>query len=43
MRDDECLVEVCFTKDELYGLVGTFHLPEVVRYYNGWVVDSVQA
>ena len=43
MRDDECLVEFRFTKDEIYGLVGTFHLPEVVWCYNGWVVDSVEA
>ena len=35
MRDNECLVEFRFTKDKVYRLVGTFHLPNVFRCYNG--------
>ena len=43
MTDEECLVEFRFSKTEIYDLVGTFHLPEVLNCYNGWVVDAVDA
>jgi len=43
MTDEECLVEFRFSKTEIYDLVGTFRLPEVLNCYNGWVVDAVEA
>ena len=43
MRDDECKVELCFKKDDIYDLVHTFGLPEVYLCYNGIAVDSVEA
>ena len=43
MTDEESLVEFRFSKNEIYDLVRTFHLPEAVKCYNGWVADAVEA
>ena len=43
MNDSECKVEFRFKKDDIYTLVHTFRLPEVIRCYNGVVIDSVEA
>ena len=43
MREDECLVEFRFAKNDIYGLANTLQIPEVIRCYNGWKVDAVEA
>ena len=43
MNDDECRVEFRFKKRDIYTLAQTFRLPELVRCYNGIVIDSVEA
>ena len=43
MNDDECRVEFRFKKGDIYTLAQTFRLPEMVRCYNGIVIDSVEA
>ena len=43
MNDSECTVEFRFEKDDIYTLVHTFRPPEVIKCYNGVVMDSVEA
>ena len=43
MTDDECKVEFRFDKDDIYTLLHTFRLPEVIRCYNGVIIDSLEA
>ena len=43
MNDDERRVEFRFKKGDIYTLAQTFRLPEMVRCYNGIVIDSVEA
>ena len=43
LTDDECKVKFRFGRDDIYTLVHTFRLPEVIRCYNGIVIDSVEA
>ena len=43
MTNDECKVEFRFDKDDIYTLVHTFRLPEVIRCYNGVIIDSLEA
>ena len=43
MDDHECEVEFRFKRDEIYTLVGTFELPDVMKCPNGTVIDSVEA
>ena len=43
MREDECLVEFRFAKNDKYSLVNTLQIPEVIRCYNSWKVDAVEA
>ena len=43
MEDHECEIEFRFKKDEIYTLVGTFELTDVIKCPKGTVVDSVEA
>ena len=43
LTDDECKVEFRFGKDDIYTLLHTFRLPEVIRCCNGVVINSVEA
>ena len=43
MDDSECKVEFGLEKGDIYTLVHTSQFPEVIRCYNGVVIDSVEA
>ena len=43
MDDNECEVEFRFKKADIYTLSEIFRLPEVIRCYNGTLIDSVEA
>ena len=42
LTDDEYKVEFRFGKDDIYTVVHTFRRPEVIRCYNGVLIDSVE-
>ena len=42
LREDECEVEFCFKKDDIFRLAAALHLPEVFRCQNCVLVDTVE-
>ncbi|CAB4033906.1 Hypothetical predicted protein [Paramuricea clavata] len=43
LSDDECITEFRFLKGHIYILVDAMKLPEVIKCYNGLLVDRVEA
>ena len=43
MDDTECRVEFRFKKEDIYTLAQIFRLPDMIRCYNGHVMNSVEA
>ena len=43
LSDDECITEFRFLKGHIYILVDAMKLPEVMKCYNGLLVDRVEA
>jgi len=43
MTDEECSVELCFRKNDIYQLFASLDLPQVYCCYNRLNIDSVEA
>ena len=43
MEDLECEVEFRFKREEIYSLAGALQLPDVIKCYNGVVIDCIVA
>ena len=43
LSDDECNVEFCFLRNDIYSLIDAMSFPDFFKCYNGLKVDGVQS